>query len=79
MALPAFEVATRASRDDAFGMPSVLAITGAMPVQADPTVSPDGRVLVFASGTSGADTDLYYATRASETGSFGAAKRLDAS
>ena len=69
--------ATRAATIDAFGAPDVISLTGTMPLQADPTLSPDQRVLVFASGTSSADTDLYYATRASSTAQFGAAKLLD--
>jgi len=69
--------ATRAGTTAAFGSPEVIPLTGAMAIQADPTLSPDERVLVFASGTSAADTDLYYATRASSTAAFGAAKLLD--
>lgn len=72
-------VARRASRNAAFDMASVIELEGALPVQADPTVSPDERVLVFASGTSATDTDLYYATRATATGAFAPAKRLDIS
>lgn len=61
---------------DKFAAPTVLAIAGAGLVHADPTVSPDGRVIVFASGSSSSDLDLFVATRSSPSAAFGVATRL---
>jgi Tol biopolymer transport system component len=69
-------VARRATVADKFAAPEVVAIAGAAAVFADPTISPDGRVIVFASGASSNDLDLYVATRTSVKATFGAAKRL---
>ena len=59
--------ATRADPTAAFGAPQALAQVNAPGNDADPTLSPDGRVLVFASSSarSGASggVDLWYATR----------------
>lgn len=69
-------VARRATTADKFTAPEVISIEGASTVIADPTVSPDGRVIVFASGTSSNELDLYVVTRSAPAAKFGAARRL---
>ena len=67
-------LATRSTTSDDFSAYSAVAnIKGADGTDADPTVSPDERVLVFTSSRSGGvgGSDLYYATRSAATGQFG--------
>ena len=64
------EVAARANTSAAFGSPTVL--INSTQGDADPTLSPDERVLVWGSRrTGGLGSDLWYATRASATGTLG--------
>ena len=69
------EVATRATVASAFGSPTTL-IDGDQ-TDADPTLSPDERVIVFASRRTGSDgADLWFATRATPSDAFGTAVKL---
>lgn len=69
------EVATRATVASAFGAPTIL-IDGDQ-TDADPTLSPDERVIVFASRRTGSDgADLWFATRATPADAFGTAVKL---
>ena len=66
-------LATRASRTASFSAPTLIAelVSGG---NADPTLSPDERVLVFSSHSiagSAGGVDIYYATRATSSGTFG--------
>lgn len=71
------EVATRANRSAAWGAPTMVTTPGNS--DADPTLSSDERVLVFASRRQGsADVDLWYATRASSGDPFGTPLQLPA-
>lgn len=64
------EVATRANTSAAFGSPTTL--VNSTQGDADPTLSPDERVLVWGSRrTGGLGSDLWYALRASATSTLG--------
>lgn len=70
-------VATRADRASAFGMPTTLTELSSGVGDADPSPTPDERILLFASnrdpGPSGPNApNVYYATRATSTGTFDA-------
>lgn len=71
-------VADRAATVMPFGVPSEVALSGASTLAADPTLSPDERVIVFASGISVSETDLYFAVRGSRSDPFGTAVPLTA-
>jgi len=60
---------SRAASNAPFGNPIVIDVGGGS--NADPALSDDERILIFASSRSGAG-DIYYATRASASGPFGA-------
>lgn len=67
-------VATRTARDVPFGAGGVIPVLDSGVGDADPTVSADGRVIIYASnrfiaGRGG--TNLWYATRSSASGAFG--------
>ena len=62
---------TRANATAPFAAPTPLANVNTASVEADPSMTGDGLVLVFASDRSGT-SDLYYATRASTAVDFGA-------
>jgi hypothetical protein len=62
-------VATRGG-DGRFGPPVPLAQLASTSGDADPSPTPDERILAFASNRSG-NGDLYYATRATSNGTFG--------
>jgi hypothetical protein len=72
------EVTSRASTALAFGAPVSLPSLSISSGVGDTTLSPDERVIVFTSGATGPENDLYYATRADATGAFGAAQPLAA-
>lgn len=63
-------VATRGG-DGVFGTPVVLANINGTNGDADPSPTPDERILAFSSNRSGSG-DMYYATRATTTADFGA-------
>jgi hypothetical protein len=68
-------VASRASLDDAFDAFTVVEISGALEVRADPSVSPDELVMVFTTrGPAVGPTDLYFAIRSSVAQPFVATK-----
>ena len=71
-------VASRTGRDRGFGPATPLA--GLAPViQADPTLSPDERVVVYGATTmTGGAVHLYVATRGNSTGPFSNPTQLDA-
>ncbi|MGE5181709.1 MAG: hypothetical protein ACM31C_06590 [Acidobacteriota bacterium] len=65
-------VATRASKTDNFGSPTQLANINSTANDWDPTVTSDGRMIVYGTTrTSGDATDLYVATRTSTAADFG--------
>lgn len=66
-------VSIRASLTDDFSAPSVVpVINQAGSYDADPALSPDGRLIVFSSTRPGVgDSNLWYATRATAMGNFG--------
>jgi Tol biopolymer transport system component len=64
-------VASRASTSDAFAGPTELPELQISTAIGDPSLSPDELVIAFSSGTTMADNDLYYATRADRASSFG--------
>lgn len=69
--------ATRATVNDNFGTPAeVKGLSGTLGADSGPTLTPDQRVIVFASNRGG-DLDLYYATRATAGADFSAPKVLD--
>lgn len=63
-------VTRRATAADAFATPQLVAFTAEPLLAADPTVSPDELVLVYASGPSPGVTDLQLATRSSTSEPF---------
>lgn len=67
-------VATRTARELSFGAGTVIPVLDSGVGDADPTLSADGRVIIYASnrfvGGAGG-TNLWYATRASASGTFG--------
>lgn len=69
-------VATRATRNDDFGPPQILATIDSNMGDADPSPTPDGRILVFASSRTASSVpmqgNLWYSTRSSMNGVFGA-------
>jgi hypothetical protein len=71
------EVSTRMTINDNFGTPGLVAnlpsLTGA---ESSPTLTPDQRVIVFATTRDG-DADLYYATRATAQDDFSPPQRID--
>lgn len=69
------DVTSRATRGDVFGAPTTLFDSGLG--DADPTLSPDERVIVWASRRTGSvGSDLWYAVRAAATDPFGAPVQL---
>ena len=71
-------MARRNAVTDAFGMPSTITPPGSKGASFDPTISFDGRVLLYASGDTGTPADLYMATRANIDAPFGNAQVLSA-
>ena len=69
-------VAQRASVADAFSAPVPLAVNDPVSDDGDPTVSPDGRVIVFSSRRGGAGNDIYVAIRTDAALPFGAPRLL---
>lgn len=68
-------VATRADRGDPFGTPTTITELVSGTGDADPSPTPDERVLLFSSNQTGVSGDpappnVWYATRASSTGTF---------
>jgi hypothetical protein len=65
-------VSTRSSATALFGSPQAVAGINSTNNDADPTLSPDGRVIVFASSRAGGSgkTDLWYATRSAGSSAF---------
>ena len=69
--------ATRLTRSTPFGAPALVTELDSSVGDADPTVSADGRVIIFSSmrtTDAGDSTNLWYATRASNSGAFGTPK-----
>jgi Tol biopolymer transport system component len=69
--------ATRLTRSAAFGAAAPVTELDSGRGDADPTLSADGRVIIFSSNrttTAGASTNLWYATRAGRAGTFGEPK-----
>lgn len=67
-------VASRSSRTSPFSAANVIPSLNSGGGDADPTVSADGRVIIYASirtGSGQGGTNLWYATRASASGTFG--------
>jgi len=70
-------VATRAALGDTFGAPTTVINSGSG--DADPSPTPDERILVFASNrvlAGGGNGDIWYATRASASDAFGTPKAV---
>src|SRR5262249_16286705 len=66
--------ATRATTGDNFGAAAPVPELNTMTSGADPALAIDELVIVFTAKMGNQDTDLYYATRTSATGSFGSPK-----
>lgn len=64
-------VSTRSTVSSPFPSPIKLAELQVSVAVGDPVPSPDQRVIVFSSGATGPENDLYYATRADRDGTFG--------
>lgn len=65
-------VATRATRIDDFGTPAPIADLNLTFGAADPSPTPDERIIVFSSGRNATNGNLWYATRASKTAAWDA-------
>jgi hypothetical protein len=64
-------LATRATPADNFGGSAPVTELNVLTSSADPALSLDERIVVFTGRTGNQTTELYYATRATATGSFG--------
>ena len=67
------EYADRASTADAFGAPNQIPELVVRGINADPSLSPDQTVIVFAIQDKPAPPEIHYATREDATATFGAA------
>jgi hypothetical protein len=65
--------ASRGAIDEPFSAPALVAIPGAFSALADPAISPDQRVLVFAGNINGGSDDLYFTTRSTLQAPFSTA------
>lgn len=70
-------VSQRSSLGSTFGsVQQVQGVTANVGGDADPSLSPDERIIAFASSRSSSDGDLYYATRADKDAAFGTPIRV---
>ena len=70
------QVATRASLGDAFGTPTRIANVNSNATELAPQLSSDGLRLYFSSDRSNADRDIYMASRAARSDTFGTPARV---